>query len=181
MILAIDVQYTDNQGFIAAISFDTWDASEPNEKYETILTGIAEYNPGQFYKRELPCILQLLDEHDLNPEIIIIDGYVTLNKENHPGLGMHLYNARNGASKIIGVAKRSYAGIDEQSKILRGNSKNPLFITSAGIDLEEAKNNISKMHGNNRIPILLKLVDRLCREKADTAALDNAHDENLEC
>jgi deoxyribonuclease V len=167
MILAVDVQYVGEQGFVSAVSFSHWGAVEPEGIYEAILNRIEEYEPGNFYKRELPCILQLLDENALSPDIIIVDGYVTLNEQEKAGLGMHLYKALGGKSKVIGVAKRSFSGISNQSKIFRGNSNNPLFVTSAGIEIEEAKSNIIEMYGNYRLPVLLKLVDKLCREKAN--------------
>ncbi len=166
MILAIDVQYFGDQGFVSAVSFDDWGAEEPDGVYETTLNGIAEYEPGNFYKRELPCILKLLDENSLSPEIIVVDGYVTLNEQEKAGLGMHLYKALEGKSKVIGVAKRAFSGISDQSRVFRGDSKNPLFVTSVGVETEEAKSSIIKMHGNYRFPVLLKLVDRLCREQA---------------
>lgn len=169
MILAVDVQYLGDQGFVSAVSFNKWGAREPDDVYETSLNGIEEYEPGSFYKRELPCILKLLDDNSLFPEVIVVDGYVTLNQQGKAGLGMHLYRALEGNSKVIGVAKKSYSGIGDQSKIFRGESKNPLFVTSVGVEIEEAKSNIMEMHGDNRFPVLLKLVDRLCREKANRA------------
>lgn len=165
-MLAIDVQYVGNRGFVAAVSFDRWEAVRPDATYETVLNGVAEYEPGNFYKRELPCILKLLGENDLSPEIILIDGYVTLDERGRAGLGMYLYEALGGKSKVIGVAKKVFAGIGEDSKIFRGASKLPLFVTSAGIELEEAKRKIMQMYGSHRIPALLKLVDRLCRKRA---------------
>ena len=169
MILAIDVQYVGDQGFISAVSFDDWDAMQPSNEYNTVLGEIADYEPGSFYKRELPCIVALLDEYSLSPDIIVVDGYVTLNEQETPGLGLHLYNAIGGRSQVIGVAKRSFLGVSDNTKIYRGTSNNPLFVTSVGIDLEEAKCNILTMHGKNRIPILLKRVDRMCRDKASDA------------
>ena len=167
MILAIDVQYTDTQGFAAAVSFSDWTAAAPSGKYEAVINQISDYEPGQFFKRELPCILSLIQEHSLQPKLIIIDGYVTLGQDEKPGLGMHLYHALDGKSAIIGVAKKSYIGIQDNTKIFRGSSIKPLFVTSVGVELEAAKNCILKMHGKNRFPVLLKLVDRLCRDKAN--------------
>jgi deoxyribonuclease V len=166
MILAIDVQYAGEQGFVSAVSFDHWGAVEPGGIYETTCDAIAEYEPGNFYKRELPCILQLLEEHRLLPDVIVVDGYVTLDGQEKAGLGMHLYRALEGKSQVVGVAKRVFAGIGNQSEIFRGNSQKPLFVTSVGMDLEAAKRNIMEMHGDYRLPVLLKLVDRLCRDKA---------------
>lgn len=171
MFLAIDVQYSNGLGFVSAVTFNDWSADKPLTIYESTLSGIAEYESGQFYKRELPCLLKLLEEHQLVPELMIIDGYVTLGKEGKSGLGAYLYEALQQSTKIIGVAKRSFLGVTDDLKILRGQSKNPLFITSAGIDLEEAKHCILQMHGLNRIPTLLKLVDSLCRERAKVDTL----------
>jgi deoxyribonuclease V len=167
MILAVDVQYLNDQAFVSAVSFNHWGASEPAEIYHTTLSNIEEYVPGQFYKRELPCILKLLSENALLPEFIVIDGYVLLNEQERPGLGKHLYDALNGESKIVGVAKKEFEGVDERSKVFRGTGKNPLFVTAVGVNIEEAKRNILEMHGKNRIPVLLKCVDRLCREQAN--------------
>ncbi|WP_298608154.1 endonuclease V [uncultured Thiothrix sp.] len=169
MILAIDVHYLNDQAFGSALSFTQWNTEQPEDIYHTQLAGIADYEPGQFYKRELPCILQLLEEHKLLPEIIIIDGYVMLG-ESRAGLGSYLYKALKQQVKIIGVAKRAFIGISEDSKILRGASQNPLFISSLGLELDEAKSAILKMHGVHRLPTLLKLVDSLCREQAKQSA-----------
>lgn len=166
MLLAIDVHYLSDQAFVAAVAFNAWDAAKPDQIYQTSLNGIADYEPGQFYKRELPCILQLLNEHQLQPSIIIIDGYVILNQQGHAGLGTYLYAALEQRSKIIGIAKRPFFDIGEDTKIFRGKSENPLFVTSIGIELAEAKALILKMHGEHRLPTLLKLADSLCREQA---------------
>ena len=39
---------------------------------------VAPYEPGAFYKRELPCLMRLLDEVDRALEAVVVDGYVTL-------------------------------------------------------------------------------------------------------
>ena len=61
------------------------------------------------------------------------------------------------------MAKNEFRDTPEQCHILRGQSLKPLFITSIGIDLKLAENNISAMSGKHRIPIMLKEVDRLSR------------------
>ena len=48
--------------------------------------------------------------------------------------------------------------------IERGESKNPLFITAEGIEVNEEAELIQNMHGVFRIPTLLKAVDQLSRE-----------------
>ena len=58
--------------------------------------------------------------------MIIVDGYVWLGDESHPGLGGHLYAALDRKVPVIGVAKtrycRSRAG---GSEVLRGESAKP--------------------------------------------------------
>lgn len=168
MILAVDVQYADDHAYVAAVAFNDWNAEQAAREYESSVDGIADYVPGQFYKRELPCILKLLNEHKLTPDVIVIDGYVYLGDKKRPGLGMYLYNALEGKSKIVGVAKRAFYGVSDKQKIFRGNSKVPLYVTAIGIEIETAKQNIIKMRGS-RIPTLLKHVDQLSREKANKA------------
>lgn len=67
---------------------------------------------------------------------------------------------------IIGVAKKKYKLLqNEYREVYRGKSKKPLFITSAGFDIDKAKKIIEKMHGSFRIPSMLKLADQLSKEK----------------
>lgn len=81
MILAIDVQYHQDEAFIAGILFESWQSTSAVAEYTSKVSGVADYIPGQFYRRELPCILTLLTEHQLTPEVIIVDGYVFLDDQ----------------------------------------------------------------------------------------------------
>ena len=123
-----------------------------------------EYISGQFYKRELPCILKILGKVKEPIEVLVIDGYVWLDRKRNPGLGAYLYDALDEQVKIIGVAKSAFKGSSHAKKVYRGRSKKPLFVTAAGISFSEAATNIQSMHGNHRIPTLLKMVDQLSRE-----------------
>ena len=163
MIFAIDCQYYDDTAIAAGILFENWHDEEITAKQVNTIENIAPYEPGQFYKRELPCILSVLKSLETQPDIIIVDGYVTLSREQKPGLGMHLYEALDRKIPVIGVAKRSFVDTPEEAGVLRGKSENPLYISSAGIDLEQAKAHIQQMHGKNRHPTLLKYVDQLAR------------------
>lgn len=167
MILIFDTYYNDNIAKTVCLSFEDWNAEENFKVYSETITEIEEYVSGEFYKRELPCILSLLSNVDLlEVNSIIIDGFVFLNDENKFGLGAYLYHSLNCKIPIIGVAKRDFATIEEKrKKIYRGKSKSPLFITSIGIDLNEASKCIEGMKGEYRMPTLLKEVDRLTREK----------------
>ncbi|SDY83584.1 endonuclease V [Nitrosomonas sp. Nm33] len=163
MILAIDVHYDNHNGQVAGVAFKSWADADPDNIYVTKIEQVGDYVPGQFYKRELPGILKLLHEYDLKPEYIVIDGYVYLDGCSKPGLGKHLYDALRGNVKVIGVAKKPFAGISKAYAIYRGSSKQPLYITSAGEALSTAKLHILSMHGIYRMPIMLKKVDQLSR------------------
>ena len=76
---------------------------------------------------------------------------------------MHLYDSLQKKVPVIGVAKNPFKDVNVESELLRGNSLKPLYITSVGYPLSQAKKCISLMAGKNRIPSLLKKVDRLCR------------------
>lgn len=85
---------------------------------------VAEYEPGQFYKRKLPCVLALLQQLEQLPEFIVIDGYVYLDGKQKPGFGKHLYVALAGKSVIIGVAKSRFKGMPAETEIfLRVNTQ----------------------------------------------------------
>jgi len=164
MIAAFDVYYLENGcASAAAVLFSNYSDAEPTTVYTQFMSGAADYLPGEFYRRELPCILKLIEQINENLDELIIDGYVMLWEK--PGLGQHLYNSLNGKIPVIGIAKSKFKG-SKGVKVFRGNSKKPLYITSAGIDLQEACERIKTMHGDHRIPTLLKRVDLLAREKA---------------
>lgn len=166
MIIAVDVDYKGSEALVAGVAFNAWRDEVPSEVFTTTVSGVAEYEPGEFYKRELPCILKLLQDHKLNPEFIVVDGFAYLNGYNQAGLGKHLYDALSGKSIVLGVAKRSFKGISSKYALQRGESKNPVFVTSVGMDSEEAKMCIATMAGVYRIPSLLKKADQACRGRA---------------
>jgi len=163
MILAIDVDYSDNTALVAGVLFKSWDDIEPYNTYTSIINEVNEYHPGSFYKRELPCILELLEEHNLKPDIIVVDGYVYLDGVSIPGLGKYLYDALDEKTIVIGVAKGPFKDIGSEYALYRGDSKKALYVTSVGISLQCAIKRISSMNGKYRIPDLLKKVDQVCR------------------
>ena len=92
MIVAIDVHYRETYIKAVAIEFEDWTTDYPTKINQVILPEIAPYIPGQFYKRELPCITKVLEQSNLLViETIIIDGYVTLDNLEKSGLGQYLY------------------------------------------------------------------------------------------
>lgn len=176
-ILAIDVHYANKtdvdmdvsgmtvSASIAGVLFDAWTAATPKAIYHSHIDKVADYCSGEFYKRELPCILSLINTHALTPDYILIDGYVHFGTPEHAGLGMYVYHALDKRIPVIGVAKNAFKHLSQDSNVqlLRGTSKKPLYITAIGINQTEAVKNIATMHGQHRIPTLLKLADTACR------------------
>jgi len=161
MIVAIDVHYRATYAKAVAIEFEDWKADYPTKINQVRLPEIAPYIPGEFYKRELPCIIKVLEQSNLSiVDTIIIDGYVTLDDNERPGLGKYLYVHLKESIPIIGVAKTSFKDNEKfVRKVYRGESKQPLFVTCVGSELEEAALKIQEMSGDYRIPTLLKILD----------------------
>jgi len=168
VIVAVDVHY--RQAFAKAVSieFEDWADAQPARIHEVRIEEVAAYEPGQFYKRELPCILKVLACTPLERvSCIVVDGYVTLGNGAKPGLGKYLYDHLNQQIPVIGVAKRSFHDNGEQvAQLLRGESKNPLFLTAAGMPLKEALAKVKFMQGGYRMPDLLRILDQ--QTKQDT-------------
>ncbi len=163
MILAIDVAYSGTSAQVAGGIFDAWEATDLFKQYRISLDHIMDYESGQFYKRELPCIQALLAQITEHIDMIIIDGYVHLGNEQKAGLGQYLYEALMLKVPVIGVAKNQFTGTPKDCEILRGQSLQPLYISAVGIELELAKQYVKSMYGKYRIPKLLKDVDRLSK------------------
>lgn len=150
------------------LAFENWDAEVADFEFSEIKTGVSEYIPGAFYKRELPCILSLLEKiktqiNDISG--IVIDGFVYLDDDFKAGLGKNLFDSLDRKIPVIGVAKTNFATVQKlKMELNRGESKSPLYISSVGIEIEKAFDLIKKMHGNYRIPTLLKKVDTLTRQ-----------------
>jgi len=159
MLAALDADYQPNGVTTACVGFDAWgDAVARIEVVVRTPGAAAAYQPGAFYERELPHLLAVLER--MPPlDVILVDAYVWLGPD-HPGLGMHLHRARG--EPVIGVAKTRYAGA-EAIEILRGDSARPLYITAVGIAADVAADHVRAMHGDHRIPTLIRLADGLAR------------------
>jgi len=163
MMACLDVAYHGLEANVAAVLFRSWSDSTGRREIVTRVAPVEDYLPGQFYRRELPCLLALLALIEEPLETLIVDGYVWLGKEGLPGLGAHLYEALGGAAAVIGVAKSRFAGAMGAVPVLRGGSCRPLQVTAAGLDVRVAARCIETMHGKHRIPTLLKRADQLSR------------------
>ncbi len=162
MIACLDVAYGDAEAHAAGVSFRNWTDAIPLEERVAAVAKVALCQPGQFFRRELPCLLAVL--RVLPPvDVVIVDGYVWLGAGNHPGLGAHLYQALGEHTAVVGVAKTRFKGADFAREVVRGRSTRPLFITAAGMSPEYAAEHVRSMHGPYRMPTLLKRVDSLCR------------------
>jgi deoxyribonuclease V len=167
MIIATDVAYDEaaGTGRAAALGFDAWTAATALVERTRVHAPIAPYEPGSFYKRELPCLVPLLEElAALHPiGVVVVDGYVDLGAR--PGLGRHLVAALAAlglSPAIVGVAKTSFAGATAL-EVRRGGSVSPLFVTAHGMDAAAAASAVASMHGEHRMPTLLRRVDQLAR------------------
>ncbi len=167
MIAAFDVHYFRNGGArAAAVLFNSYEDVRAKVHYTKLFSQTNAYVPGEFYRRELPCILDLIAILEDPPQVAIIDGYVMLG--NRPGLGRHLFQALEKKVKVIGVAKSRFQGAICH-ELLRGKSRTPLYITADGMDQVQAAEKIRSMHGDHRIPTLLKAVDHLARGLGGTS------------
>jgi deoxyribonuclease V len=117
----------------------------------------AAYEAGKFYQRELPYLLGALA--GITPELVVIDGNVWL-ADRAAGLGAHLH-VKLGVP-VVGVAKNLFRGAPAIA-VVRGKSAKPLYVTAAGYSAELAADHVRAMHGEFRIPTLLKRADSLAR------------------
>lgn len=164
MICCLDVDYQTTKGRCAAVLLQNWEDAAPAKIYTGITDPVAPYEPGAFYKRELPCMLNTLQLVEEKITTLVIDGYVWLG-ENRGGLGYHLFETLKRQIPVIGVAKSKFRGVDAVAlPVLRGQSNNPLWVTAIGFDVRDAGRLIGQMAGDFRLPALIKLADVECRK-----------------
>ena len=167
-IACVDVGYTETESgetsaCAACVVIDDWADAVPAAEHVVEIESVRGYEPGQFYLRELPCIQAVLAKLNSPPEAIVVDSYVWLDEHHTPGLGAHLYDAFYREIPVIGVAKNPFRQTTHATKLYRGGSIRPLFVTAVGISTVEAADKIAAMHGQHRIPSILKRADRLSR------------------
>jgi deoxyribonuclease V len=172
MLACVDVAYREPVAYAACLVFESWSDAREVEQVVAASPVAAPYRPGAFFERELPAILAVLERVTAPLETVVVDGYVWLGGAR-PGLGARLHEARG--TPVIGVAKTAWPasppGEDPRRAVPvhRGRSARPLFVTSAGIEVTLAANLVRDMHGEHRIPTLLRTVDRLARDEASGA------------
>ena len=171
-IAFLDVAYQDDGARAACVVAASWEAGDPAATYVREIGTVQPYAPGEFYRRELPCLLAVLDLLPAPPGLVVIDGYVWLPPDARPGLGAHLHAALGGRTPVVGVAKSAFAGVESCDRVvpvLRGGSQRPLFVTAAGVETAAAADWVRRMARAHRIPELLRVVDRLSRARGPAA------------
>ncbi len=165
--LIIDVHYEDNAqsstGVVAGIRFSGIEKNTILSEHTTIVNDIQPYESGQFYKREMPCILALLKQIKQPYDVIVIDGYVYLDGKQQKGLGGYLYDTLEIKKPIVGIAKNKFHAITDEYAVKRGKSKHPLYVTCVDADIKTAIKLVHDLEGEYRLPRIIKDVDKLSR------------------
>ena len=94
---------------------------------------------------------------ELGKKVLLVD----LDPQGRPGLGAHAH-ARFDVP-VIGVAKTAFATATHAVAIRRGSATRPLYVTAAGLDLDQAADLVTAMAGPFRLPDALRRVDALAR------------------
>ena len=161
----IDASYLHDLAVAGAVVTDSEDPCKNLKNYTSTVNNPCSYEPGKFYKRELPCILKVLEKIEENVSIIFVDAYVWL-PNGRPGLGARLYETLNQEKIVIGIAKNRFLtskGAGVARNIYRGKSKRPLFVSAAGVDLGDAVKIVSRLPGPFRIPSAMKAAHELSK------------------
>lgn len=160
-LICLDVDYRGDHSCTGWALFQDWSDAAPTQEGRVIHSGVADYEPGAFYRRELPPLLHALETLGTVPDGVIVDGFCWLAAER-PGLGVHLWEALGRRGWVVGVAKTSFQG-HPGLPVVRGNTSKPLWVTACGVEPQWAADRIQSMHGPYRSPTLLKRVDQLAR------------------
>jgi len=167
MKLVMDFQIQGDTARVAAVAFDDWAAFEGTKNYSLRIERVEKPAKGELDLRALPWLVQLLDANRLQPELIVLDGFVHLDAQETPGLGRRLHDTLGGRTPVIGVSRSGFKDTPEQFELHREEETAPLVITCAGIDLGAAKARVRMMHGRKRVPTLLKLAARIAKGSVD--------------
>lgn len=161
MYAAVDVQYLPSGEARAALVIAPSAAFSLIETEKVVLVpSVAPYVPGEFWRRELPCLQAVLSGVS-GLSLLVVDGYVDLDPSGRPGLG-----ARASAAfgvPVVGVAKTRFASATHAVPVLRGSATRPLYVTAVGLAVAEAADLVRGMAGRYRLPDALRRVDALAR------------------
>ena len=163
-IACLDVYYYEDYAKACCIVFTTQPTERIIAKYYKIIKHVDKYISGEFYKRELPCLLAVYNCIREDIDLIIVDGYVWLN-DGKKGLGAYLFEALCGKTPVIGVSKSLFKGCTDYLEVNRGQSSRPLYISCIGTELSNSAQLIKNLNGPYRIPEVVKEVDYLTRSE----------------
>jgi len=167
-IALVDVHYEGSSARAACVLAASWEAESALESRVLRLARVEPYEPGSFYRRELPCLLRVLSLLGTPPDVVVIDGYVWLPSPVRPGLGARLYEALGRGSAVVGIAKTVFSGARHSpvvATLFRGSSRRPLYVSAVGMDLDLAAQCVQRMAGGHRLPELVRQADRRSRDE----------------
>jgi len=156
----LDVAYRDRSAVTACVAFECWTDDRPHAVNTFSMQGIADYVPGRFFERELPCLMDALDRVGGKFDVVVIDGFVHLKSPRIKGLGHHLAESMRYPAAVIGVAKNPLTIADRFLPVRRGKSRKPLFVSSINMPVRQAADLIAGMSGKYRIPTLIRIADQ---------------------
>ncbi|OYT47706.1 hypothetical protein B6U83_04645 [Thermoplasmatales archaeon ex4484_36] len=107
--LSVDVSYAGRRALICGVLFGRGDVEEVKVETEVLFP----YVPGYLFFREGVLIAQMMDEHQLKPDVILLDGHGVLHPRGS-GLATHLGSLLRVPS--IGVAKSLLVGGHRKEK-----------------------------------------------------------------
>jgi deoxyribonuclease V len=121
---------------------------------------VEPYQPGRFALRELPALrVVLADAGTL--DLLVVDGYVSLDPAGRPGLGAHVH--REFGFPVIGIAKNVFRAASHAIPVSRGRATRPLYVTAIGVEPARAASWVSDMAGSYRLPDAVRRADALGR------------------
>ena len=166
--VALDVFYQEDHATVGFVLFEDHNSAQAFKTGHIHCQKVAPYISGQFYRRELPCLLQALSVIQDPIKLIYVDANVWLD-HGKMGMGKYLYDALEGQVPVIGISKSCFKeDTDVIRAVKRPSSKHPLYVSSVGIHLDDACEKVRSMHGAYRLPAMIKLADQICRETASS-------------
>jgi deoxyribonuclease V len=178
VIGCFDVAYGGSSAVVGCLTLNSFTDAVPSAEWAVDVASVAPYVPGEFWRRELAPLLAGIAAAPYELSVCVLDAYVDLGSDRKPGLGRLLFE--QFGVPVIGVAKTRFFDTPAEYEVLRGSSRRPLFVSTAGFDLDEAKESVGRMAGVGRVPTMLRRVDLLSRSAntpATTPASSTGDDE----
>jgi deoxyribonuclease V len=60
-IALLDVDYRATGARAACVLAESWTDATPSSEHSVDISSVEEYEPGNFYRRELPCLLEVIN------------------------------------------------------------------------------------------------------------------------